>query len=1036
MTNGTLLASTCHARSQFALSCVQLKPIPCPFAPLSPEPSAMAAKKARMDLLGQISKKYVGSGDPEVSDGKDVAGYLSEKYTPSTLRALLQRLYAQVMALCGKKHPSPKSSVPDVAVGAGEEFWVMVWNLGHQEDSAYRGEPQTVHGLEIAGSFLEKTFDSQTFPLNLALPPGAIPGQPVDDIQYKHIIGCSRALAAMVLLEGVATMNLSDAQLLTLSDVLLSCYCMRANYKAYESEDKAREASLRLKLQVADSVRPSVFQIYFNLRKRVERQGLDFIVACKDAIKAFNSDTDIEGYRISDLEERVVMMLPHQTDTFFKSLEYHWQNYKTGESGVPLSYFDKDLGLFDKIESDKKGVWAQVYDLNNFKNEVALLYMIGGFLRSVKEVLRKRQKPNLRNNAQRYRSKDPQIAMKVACLWAHFRATFKQKISAKDYQEAEAMFFRGSFDRECVDKVNAENESLKIDDFRLMHMFKSVAPSTVHCPGSAASNEEDTKAMQEEADDAQLKLVKSQLKKDADHWDKHTARVREHEDAQRYSRRLHSRTQDRKVEKAATMQQESRYPTRAFKGDQGVAAWTPACIQSWSDGVLIQMADVYLVFWLDLSKAGSAFAKTLPAMLRIVGDACAHKPRQSCSIVVAPLVGARGNGTDADAADEAHDDCEVHIKTDMYKLAHRRITFAFEPSAAHKGTWCSQQGWLLFSDMIDLSASAPCPLSEFAASRICSQRGVVDLTLPQEKDFVLPTSSVAVAAPNLSKGQRRLQRFSGPRFFSKIRKALWSDMKLTPRHGGVWVDMLGYDGSLAQSVIADSPTPTLNQPKEMVVTCVPMVADEDSDEARKRVTKWIQGKHYREIRDLIMSKTLEVPDVVVSEWQSTVPCPLVDASLLKVTMPTADNCLAVKQAAIDDWEKKLVAKHTALQDIIKEHDEKYNPSGRTHKTTAAGDASSSAGGASNPPGLQSLASEDVIDWPAEQTYDSMDALKKEGTMEAMAGSPAEYTLHSTGNKVFVQAHEDYILDASVPLCHVWGKYHTGSEVKQAEDKNN
>ena len=217
--------------------------------------------------------------------------------------------------------------------------------------------------------------------------------------------------------------------------------------------------------------------------------------------------------------------------------------------------------------------------------------------------------------------------------------------------------------------------------------------------------------------------------------------------------------------------------------------------------------------------------------------------------------------------------------------------------------------------MIDLSASAPCPLSEFAASRICSQRGVVDLTLPQEQD-----------------------------------------------------------------------------------------------------------------------ETLEVPDVVVSEWQSTVPCPSVDASLLKVTMPTADNCLAVKQAAIDDWEKKLVAKHTALQDIIKEHDEKYNPSGRTHKTTAAGDASSSAGGASNPPGLQSLASEDVIDWPAEQTYDSMDALKKEGTMEAMAGLPAEYTLHSTGNKVFVQAHEDYILDTSVPLCHVWGKYHTGSEVKQAKDK--
>ena len=157
------------------------------------------------------------------------------------------------------------------------------------------------------------------------------------DTHYKHVIGFTRTLAAMAILEGVATMSPSDMQLLSLSDVLLSCFCIKVTYKAYESEDKAQEASLRLKFQVANSVRPDVFQIYFNLRERVERQGLDFITAGKDAIKDFNSYSDIEGYRISELEERVVMMLPHQTDTFFKALEDHWQNDKTGESGLPLS---------------------------------------------------------------------------------------------------------------------------------------------------------------------------------------------------------------------------------------------------------------------------------------------------------------------------------------------------------------------------------------------------------------------------------------------------------------------------------------------------------------------------------------------------------------------------------------------------------------------------------------------------------------------------------------------------------------------------
>jgi hypothetical protein len=49
---------------------------------------------------------------------------------------MFQRLHVQVMALSGKTHACPKTTVPDVPVGTGEEFWVMVWNLDHHEDSA------------------------------------------------------------------------------------------------------------------------------------------------------------------------------------------------------------------------------------------------------------------------------------------------------------------------------------------------------------------------------------------------------------------------------------------------------------------------------------------------------------------------------------------------------------------------------------------------------------------------------------------------------------------------------------------------------------------------------------------------------------------------------------------------------------------------------------------------------------------------------------------------------------------------------------
>ena len=248
----------------------------------------------------------------------------------------------------------------------------------------------------------------------------------------------------MVILEGASSLQIPDSDLLTMADVFFSCLCIKVSFKAYASEDEAREESLRQKFQVADSVRPTVFQIYFNLKKRAERSGKDFRVTCEETIKSFNSATDIEGYKISALESKVILMLPHQTEVFFETLKYHWQNYKTGESAVPLSFFDDDSGLFSEIESERKGVWAQVYERSAFKNEVALLYAIGVFLKAIKEIIRKKQKPNLRNAAQRLRVRDPKIGMKIACLWCHFRPQLIKFLSKEDFQQCEHMFSAGA----------------------------------------------------------------------------------------------------------------------------------------------------------------------------------------------------------------------------------------------------------------------------------------------------------------------------------------------------------------------------------------------------------------------------------------------------------------------------------------------------------------------------------------------------------------------------------------------------------------
>ena len=148
-----------QAKLSQSLHCL---PAPCP--PALAQLAMRPAKKAKMDFLGQLSRKFVGSGDPEISDAKDVVTYLSEKYTPDEWKKLLQEFAHRLLNVIGMSFPTTKSTVPDVSVGSTEDFWVMVWHLGHLEEHAYRGRPQTVHILEKVQSFLEKTFDSESFP--------------------------------------------------------------------------------------------------------------------------------------------------------------------------------------------------------------------------------------------------------------------------------------------------------------------------------------------------------------------------------------------------------------------------------------------------------------------------------------------------------------------------------------------------------------------------------------------------------------------------------------------------------------------------------------------------------------------------------------------------------------------------------------------------------------------------------------------------------------------------------------------------------
>ena len=311
-------------------------------------------------LLEFVTNALAGSGDPEAGDAVDCQAYLDAAYpNPAAYAMVLKGMYDQVRMLDPRwVHEPALATVPDLAVGQTVEVWAHPWHLGYMEDASFRGKAKTVHVLDLVVSFLERTFKSAGSPLKVAFPAGAVPGNPLKDFHLVHCIGLTRSLAAKMIMHAVAALKWTDEGYMGILPVLQSLLLVRVVYSLSTTEDEARLTSLEEKFQVSESVRPDVLQIYYAFRKAAEKAGEDFQAVIDKRVKAFNARSSIQGFKLSDTEIKVVKMLPQQTATFMNTLSYHWQNYKNGESAVPLKMFGKE-GAFEIVDSDKPGVWGR-----------------------------------------------------------------------------------------------------------------------------------------------------------------------------------------------------------------------------------------------------------------------------------------------------------------------------------------------------------------------------------------------------------------------------------------------------------------------------------------------------------------------------------------------------------------------------------------------------------------------------------------------------------------------------------------------------
>ena len=218
---------------------------------------------------------------------------------------------------------------------------------------------------------------------------------------------------------------------------------------------------------MSESTRPDAIQIFHTLSEGLKLEGADVNTGLAGKIKEYNALSSVQSQNISELEGRVILSLPFQTEKFRSMLKYHWQNYKNAESAVPMKMF---LQMDADVPPEATGVWKEILSPSAEKNETFLQMLVAIYTKNIKDAMRMIRKVNLRFGAAKLRVADTVMAYRQCCLWVHFRKEMMAEMSADEYAHMERVFARGAFDRELTDRVRAMNPTLKLADFRFFYL--------------------------------------------------------------------------------------------------------------------------------------------------------------------------------------------------------------------------------------------------------------------------------------------------------------------------------------------------------------------------------------------------------------------------------------------------------------------------------------------------------------------------------------------------------------------------------------
>jgi hypothetical protein len=212
-------------------------------------------------------------------------------------------------------------------------MWVSVTHLGFTVDCSVKGKSKSIRILDCIEDFLAEPFASTRSPLSILAPWGPKQNR-LENFSIRHRVGFARSLSCQLILLAAHDMKLDDAQMSSVQHLLQPLFVVKAVWESAASPKEEVDKTIKSKMQLSEVKRLDPIQCAHAWCSRARQEGVQYDAVIDTYLLEYREEAT-STQSISDLEEKVIKIIPSQIDALQEKLAYHWQNFKVAESGVP-----------------------------------------------------------------------------------------------------------------------------------------------------------------------------------------------------------------------------------------------------------------------------------------------------------------------------------------------------------------------------------------------------------------------------------------------------------------------------------------------------------------------------------------------------------------------------------------------------------------------------------------------------------------------------------------------------------------------------